>query len=50
MGKRGRRRKQLLVGLKEKRGHWKLKEEALDRILWRTGRDRGFEPSVRQAA
>jgi hypothetical protein len=31
MGKRGRRRKQLLGDLKEKRGYWKLKEEALDR-------------------
>jgi hypothetical protein len=29
--RRGRRRKQLLDGLKEKRRHWKLKEEALDR-------------------
>ena len=40
-GRRGGRRKQLLDGIKEKRGYWKLKEEALDRILWRTrfGRD-----------
>jgi len=35
--RRGRRRKQLLDDLKEKRGYWKLKEEALDRTLWRTG-------------
>jgi hypothetical protein len=36
MGKRGRRRKQLLDDLKEKRRYWELKEEALDRTLWRT--------------
>jgi hypothetical protein len=29
MGRRGRRRKQLLGDLKEKRGCWKLKEETL---------------------
>jgi hypothetical protein len=28
-GRRGRRRKQLLDDLKEKRGYWELKEEAL---------------------
>jgi hypothetical protein len=41
-GRRGRMRKQLLDDLKEKRRYWKLKEEALDRTLWRTrfGRDR----------
>jgi hypothetical protein len=33
-GRRGRRRKQLLDDLKEKRGYWKLKEEALDRSQW----------------
>jgi hypothetical protein len=33
-GRRGRRRKQLLNDLKEKRGYWKLKEEALDRSQW----------------
>jgi hypothetical protein len=36
MGRWGRRRKQLLDDLKEKREYWKLKEEALDRTLWRT--------------
>jgi len=40
-GRRGRRRKQLLGDRKEKRGYWKLKEEALDRTLWRTGFGRG---------
>jgi len=29
-GRRGRRRSQLLDDLEERRGHWKLKEEALD--------------------
>jgi hypothetical protein len=46
----GRRRKQLLDGLKEKRRYWKLKEEALDRTLWRTGFGRGYGPVVRQTA
>jgi hypothetical protein len=35
-GRQVRRRKQLLDYLKEKRRYWKLKEEALDRTLWRT--------------
>jgi hypothetical protein len=35
MRRRGRRRKQLLDDLKETRGYWKLKEEALDCILCR---------------
>jgi hypothetical protein len=29
-GRRGRRRKHILNGLKEKTGYWKLKEEALE--------------------
>jgi hypothetical protein len=33
--RRGRRRKQLLDDLKERRGYSKLKEEAVDRDLWR---------------
>jgi hypothetical protein len=43
-GRRGGRRKQLLDDLKEKTGYWKLEEEALARILWRTrfGRDGRF--------
>jgi hypothetical protein len=48
-GRRGRRLKQLLDDLKEKRNYWKLKEEALDRTLWRTHFGRGYEPVVRQA-
>jgi len=39
--RRGRRRKQLLDELKETRGYCKLKEEALDRTVWRTGCGRG---------
>jgi hypothetical protein len=45
-GGRGRRRKQLLDNLKEKRGYWKLKEEALDRNLWRTRLGRGYGPVI----
>ena len=43
-GRRERRRKQLLNDLKEKKGYWKLKEEALDRTVWRTcfGRENGL--------
>jgi len=39
---RGRRCKQLLDDLKEMRGYWKLKEEALNRKLWRTRFGRGY--------
>jgi hypothetical protein len=49
-GRRGRRRKQLLDDLKEKRRYWKLKEEALDHTVWRTGFGRGYGPVVRQTA
>ena len=34
--RRGRRHKQLLNDLKERRGYCKLKDEALDRTVWRT--------------
>jgi hypothetical protein len=47
-GRRGRRRKQLLDDLKEKRGYWKLKKESLDLTLWRTCFGRGYGPVVRQ--
>jgi hypothetical protein len=47
-GRRGRRRKQLLDDLKEKKRYWKLKEEALDRTLGRSRFGRGYEPVVRQ--
>jgi hypothetical protein len=47
-GRRGKRRKQLLDDLKEKTRYWKLKEEALDRTLWRTRFGRGNGPVVIQ--
>jgi len=34
-GRRGRRRRKLLDYLKERRGYCHLKEEALDRTMWR---------------
>jgi len=46
-GRRRRRRKQLLNDLKEKRGYWKWKEEALDYTLWRTCFGEGHGPVVR---
>jgi hypothetical protein len=46
----GRRRRKLLDGLKERRGYSHLKEEALDRTMWRAGFGRGFGPVVRQTA
>jgi hypothetical protein len=48
MERRGRRRKQLLDDLKEKRRYWKLKEEAPDHTVWRTRFGRGYGPFVRQ--
>jgi hypothetical protein len=50
MGIRGGRRKRLLDECKEKRGCWKLKEEALDRTLCRTLFGRGCGGVVRQTA
>jgi hypothetical protein len=47
-GRRGRRRKQLMDDLKEKRRNWKLKEEAIDLTLWRTRFGRGYGPAVRR--
>jgi hypothetical protein len=47
-GRRGRRRKKILYDLKERRGYSHLKEEALDRTVWRAGFGRGFGPIVRQ--
>jgi hypothetical protein len=49
-GRRERRCKQLLDDLKEKRRYWKLKEEALDRTMWRTRFGRGYGPVIRQTA
>ena len=50
MGRRVRRRKQLLDELQEKGKYWKLKEEALDRTLQKTGFGTGCRPVVRQTA
>ena len=49
-GRRGRRRRKLLDDLKERRGYFHLKEEALDRTMWRARFGRGFGPVVRQTA
>jgi hypothetical protein len=46
--RRGRRCNQLLDDLKERRGYSHLKEEALDRTMWRAGFGRGYEPGVMQ--
>ena len=46
--RRGRRRKELLDDLKDRRGYSHLKEEALDRTMWRNRFGGGFEPVVRQ--
>ena len=45
--RRGRRRKKLLDDLKDKRGYSHLKEEALDRTIWRYRFGGGFGPVVR---
>jgi hypothetical protein len=47
-GRRGRRRKQLLDDLKETGGYWKLKEEELDRSVWRIRFERGYGPVARK--
>jgi hypothetical protein len=46
-GRWGRRHEQLLDDLKERRGCCKFKDEALDRILWRTRFWRDYGPVVR---
>ena len=47
-GRQGRRRTKLLDDLKERRGYSHLKEEALERTMWRACFGRGFGPVVRQ--
>jgi hypothetical protein len=47
-GRQGRRRKKLLDDLKERKGYFHLKEEALDRTMWKARFGRGFGPVVRQ--
>jgi hypothetical protein len=49
-GRRGRKHRKLLDDLKERRGYSHLKEEALDRTMWRARFGRGFGPAVRQTA
>ena len=49
-GRRGRRRRELLDDLKERRGYSHLKEESLDSTMWRIRFGRGFGPVVRQTA
>ena len=46
--RRGRRRKKLLDDLKDRRGYSHLKEEALDRTMWRNRIRGGFGPVARQ--
>jgi hypothetical protein len=43
-----RRHRKLLDNLKDRRGYSHLKEEALDRTVWRNRFGGGFEPVVRQ--
>jgi hypothetical protein len=47
-GRQRRRSRKLLDDLKERRGDSHLKEEALDRTMWRARFGRGFGPVVRQ--
>jgi hypothetical protein len=49
-GRRRRRRNKLLDDLKERKGYSHLKEEALDRTMWRARFSRGFGPFMRQTA
>ena len=46
--RRGRRHNKLLDDLKDRRGYCQLKEEALDRTMWRNRFGRGFGPVVWQ--
>jgi hypothetical protein len=46
--RRGRICEKLLSDLKDRRGYSHLKEEALDRTMWRNRFGRGFGPVVRE--
>ena len=46
--RRGRKRKQLLVGLNEMSGYCGVKEEALDRTVRRTRFERSCDPLLRE--
>jgi hypothetical protein len=47
-GRQGRRRRKLLYDLKKRTGYSNLKEEALDRTIFRARFGRGFGPVVRR--
>jgi hypothetical protein len=47
-GRQGIRLRKLLDDLKERRGYSHLKEEALDRTMWRARFERGFGPVGRE--
>jgi hypothetical protein len=47
-GRRGRRRRKLLDGLKERRGYSHMKKETLDRTKWRARFGRGFGPVMKK--
>jgi hypothetical protein len=49
-GRRGRRHKKVLDDLKDRRGYCHLKEEAVDRTMWRNRFGRSVGPAVRQIA
>jgi len=49
-GRRGRRRRELVKDCKEKKGYWKLIDEALDRTVWRTRFKRCYGTVVTQTA
>jgi len=46
--RRGRRRRELLDVLKERRGYSYMKEEVLDRTMWTAPFGGGFGPVVRE--
>ena len=46
-GRLGRRPRKLLYDIKDRRGYCHLKEEALDRTIWRTRFGGGSGPVVR---
>jgi len=46
--RQGRSRKKLLDDLKDRRGYSHLKEDALDRTVWRNRFGRGFRTVIRQ--
>ena len=50
LGRRGRRRKQLLGDTKETKGYWNLKKESIDRTLWKTRFVKGCGSVVRHTA